>query len=138
MNRHSDFFIFFPISSLHHKRGKDSRFSETEELYLLSSFNEMVTISNAAAVETRGQSSSSCLTVHHCLKQKLESDLLSLSEQLLNSYSSEVLSTRMCLLHWCILQFIIFTILYFAFVISDDKITNCIQNPGINCPGQST
>ncbi|XP_073469598.1 serine-protein kinase ATM [Aquarana catesbeiana] len=78
-----------PVDCLHHKRGKDSRVSETEELYLLSSFNEMVTVSNAAAVETKGQSSSSCLTVHHCLKQKLESDLLALSEQLLNSYSSE-------------------------------------------------
>ncbi|CAI9558835.1 unnamed protein product, partial [Staurois parvus] len=49
----------------------------------------MVTTSNAAAVETSGQSSSSCLTVHHCLKEKLECDLLSLSDQLLNSYSAE-------------------------------------------------
>nr|DBA32689.1 TPA: hypothetical protein GDO54_000462 [Pyxicephalus adspersus] len=79
-----------PVECFLHKRVKDITFSETEELYLLSSFNEMVNISNAAStVSSRGKSNSSCLAVHHYLKQKLECDLLSLSEQLLNSYSPE-------------------------------------------------
>ncbi|KAM5180001.1 serine-protein kinase ATM [Mantella aurantiaca] len=76
-----------PVECLHHKRVKDRKFSETEELYLLSSFNEMVHISSTSAIVTSGQSSSSCLTVHHCLKEKLECDLLSLSEKLLNNCS---------------------------------------------------
>ncbi|XP_075055005.1 serine-protein kinase ATM [Mixophyes fleayi] len=74
----------------HHKKGNDdSSFSDTEELYLLSSFNEITALSSVAASGTCIEASSPCLTVHQCIREKLESDLITIFEHLHNNYSSE-------------------------------------------------
>ncbi|XP_063286192.1 serine-protein kinase ATM [Pelobates fuscus] len=74
----------------HHVRGNNEAiFSETEELYLRASFNEMTLLSNTSGADSSNRSRSVCLTVNSSIRQKLEHDLTTLSEQLVNSYSSE-------------------------------------------------
>ncbi|XP_066438184.1 serine-protein kinase ATM [Eleutherodactylus coqui] len=84
-----DYFGRF-LECSHQKRGSDSiGFSDTQELHLVSSFNEITVLSNLPNSATCQETCSPCLTVHQCIRKKLELDLLTVSEQLLNSYSFE-------------------------------------------------
>ncbi|XP_069615249.1 serine-protein kinase ATM [Ranitomeya imitator] len=72
------------------RRGSDSSgFSGAEELHLMSSFNEITVPPNVPDLAPCKEASSPCLTVQQSIRKKLELDLLTVSEQLLNSYSSE-------------------------------------------------
>ncbi|MEE6472818.1 hypothetical protein FKM82_009734 [Ascaphus truei] len=71
----------------HYKKGKVAAdFSETEELYLHASFNERTVMPGTDAPHSP---SSPCVSVNAALRDRLEHHLLAVSEQLLNSYSSE-------------------------------------------------
>ncbi|CAJ0954489.1 unnamed protein product [Ranitomeya imitator] len=59
------------------------------ELHLMSSFNEITVPPNVPDLAPCKEASSPCLTVQQSIRKKLELDLLTVSEQLLNSYSSE-------------------------------------------------
>ncbi|KAM4796105.1 serine-protein kinase ATM [Rhinophrynus dorsalis] len=74
----------------HHKRGKDdASFSEIEELYLHTSFNETALWPSMVALDPIRETSTMCLTVNSSIRDKLEHSLLTVSEQLLNSFSSD-------------------------------------------------
>ncbi|KAM9320664.1 serine-protein kinase ATM [Gastrophryne carolinensis] len=74
----------------HFKGGKDEGIlTDTEALNVFSSFNGMAIGPSAKPTGTCRQSSSTCLTVHLCVKEKLELGLLSLSEKLLSNFSAE-------------------------------------------------
>ncbi|XP_040282187.1 serine-protein kinase ATM [Bufo bufo] len=84
-----DYFGSF-LECSHQTRGRDSPgFSDIEELHLVSSFNEITVLSSPLDSATCQNTSSLCLTVHQSIRKKLELDLLTVSEQLLNSYSAE-------------------------------------------------
>ncbi|XP_075707708.1 serine-protein kinase ATM [Rhinoderma darwinii] len=74
----------------HQQKGSDATgFPDIEELHLVSSFNEVSVLSSASDSAICQETSSPYLTVHQCIRKKLELDLLTVSEQLLNCYSSE-------------------------------------------------
>ncbi|KAM8974926.1 serine-protein kinase ATM [Pelodytes ibericus] len=83
--------LFGSLSECSHpKKEKDGGvFSETEELYLHASFNGTTLLSNTAPPQSCSKLSTTCLTVNSVIREKLEHDLVTVSEQLLNSYSSE-------------------------------------------------
>ncbi|XP_056417620.1 serine-protein kinase ATM [Hyla sarda] len=84
-----DYFGSF-LECSHQKIGSESPgFSETEELFLASSFNEITMLSSASDSAACQKAGPTCPTVHQCVRKRLELDLLAVSEQLLNSYSSE-------------------------------------------------
>ncbi|XP_069496513.1 serine-protein kinase ATM isoform X1 [Ambystoma mexicanum] len=75
---------------VHHKNGKEGgTFSELEELYLQTAFNEMILCSSPEMTKMNTNTSTPVLIVHHPLREKLEQCLQALCEQLLHSYSSE-------------------------------------------------
>ncbi|XP_053564522.1 serine-protein kinase ATM [Bombina bombina] len=72
----------------HKKENEDTGFSETEELYLYSSFNE-IKLHVTDSPDSNRNMSSPCLTVNSVIREKLEQNLQIVSEQLLNSYNVE-------------------------------------------------
>ncbi|XP_053312431.1 serine-protein kinase ATM isoform X1 [Spea bombifrons] len=81
---------FFGSLSDGSRSKKDEMVSfDTEELYLHTSFNE-TTLSRTDAPDSARKPGSLCLTVNTSIREKLEHNLITLSEQLLNGYSSEV------------------------------------------------
>ncbi|XP_063807673.1 serine-protein kinase ATM isoform X2 [Pseudophryne corroboree] len=75
--------------SHHRKASEENSFSDTEELFLLSSFNDITVPTSVAASGPGRECSSPCLTVHQCIREKLQLDLLTVFEQLHDGYSPE-------------------------------------------------
>ncbi|XP_029458325.1 serine-protein kinase ATM [Rhinatrema bivittatum] len=73
----------------HKKRGGNVCVSEIEELYLLTTFDEITLCMSPAVKIADRKLATSSLIVNHNLKENLEQWLVAVSEQLLNSYSCE-------------------------------------------------
>ncbi|KAE8627562.1 hypothetical protein XENTR_v10007047 [Xenopus tropicalis] len=82
--------FFTSLSQCSHiKKENDASFADTEELYLHTSFSEIPGGPHVGPMDADRNGSSPCLTVNLAIREKLEQDLLTVSEQQLNSYSSE-------------------------------------------------
>ncbi|KAG8452945.1 hypothetical protein GDO86_004664 [Hymenochirus boettgeri] len=72
------------------KREDEGNADDIEELYLRSSFNEIPNVPETDATDSKTESRPPCLTVNLAAKERLEHDLLTVSEQQLTGFSCEM------------------------------------------------
>ncbi|OCT57599.1 hypothetical protein XELAEV_18003301mg [Xenopus laevis] len=135
------FFRSLSECSYHNKREDEASFADAEELYLHTSFSEIPGVPPVGPMEADKDGSSPCLTVNLAIREKLERDLLTLSEQQLNSYSSEATPPVNLVQCACLLTGVLGCYLYADIITEEDALQSHLFQKAkmlMQCAGEST
>ncbi|NP_001081968.1 ATM serine/threonine kinase L homeolog [Xenopus laevis] len=135
------FFRSLSECSCHNKREDEASFADAEELYLHTSFSEIPGVPPVGPMEADKDGSSPCLTVNLAIREKLERDLLTLSEQQLNSYSSEAIPPVNLVQCACLLTGVLGCYLYADIITEEDALQSHLFQKAkmlMQCAGEST